>query len=176
MSKELNELLRLLRQLPDGLRSDWDGTNHYELTSYSTDEHFWLMVGEGLPDGNSCETETGKRFGLIMDIAVAVKDAEAQIADLARLTSENERYRTAMQEIGRYVDGHEEPGYECVQCLIESIVAKSLTARLERAESQRDRLIEHYSNPDEHIFVDEFGCVIPTRSWSRLRPSHRKGE
>jgi hypothetical protein len=72
----LSKLKQLAKKLPKGLHSDWDGTNHYELTAQGK-EYFWLMVGDGLGD-SGCETVVGKRFGLLMDIAEEVgrlKDA-----------------------------------------------------------------------------------------------------
>lgn len=74
----LVKLRELARRLPTGLESDWDGTNHYELTIRSgTDadggEYWWLMVGDGVQGlDNPCESETGRRLGLLMDIAAEV--------------------------------------------------------------------------------------------------------
>lgn len=75
----LRPLAELAAQLPPKLHSDWRDTNHYELTcrdvNASDDDFFWLMVGDGtqgIEDPNWCETETGKRLGLLMDIAAEV--------------------------------------------------------------------------------------------------------
>ena len=73
MIKEFKRLRELAKRLPNGLGSDWDGTNHYELTTPAGREYFWLMVGDGINGlENPCETEQGKRLGLIMDIAEEV--------------------------------------------------------------------------------------------------------
>ena len=73
---ELDTLRELAAQLPRYLHSDWLDTNHYELTirDAESEEYWWLMVAAGLRDNsvNWCETEEGKRFGLIMDIAEEV--------------------------------------------------------------------------------------------------------
>lgn len=78
MSEKIAELLKLVEQLPKGLRSDWDCTNHYELTTSAEDgeEYFWLMCREF--DGD-CNTEEGKRLGLLLDIAVTLKEAEKEL-------------------------------------------------------------------------------------------------
>ena len=68
----LKGLAVLASQLPNGLCSDWENSNHFEMTCDDAD-HFWLFVSDGL-DGikNPMETEVGKRFGLLMDIAEEV--------------------------------------------------------------------------------------------------------
>jgi len=73
---DLTRLAALANQLPTSLRADWDGTNHYELTSKDDSNYWWLMVGEGVrgivSEECPCDTEHGKRLGLIMDIAAEV--------------------------------------------------------------------------------------------------------
>lgn len=73
MSNELDKLRALAKQLPKCLRSDWEGSNHYELTS-SGAEFWWLLLGDTSETfgSNPMETESGKRLGLIMDIAEEV--------------------------------------------------------------------------------------------------------
>lgn len=78
--RSMDTLKELASKLPKGLRSDWDGTNHFELTSSDSDDYFWLMVGDGLC-GCTCEDEFGKRFGLIMDVAAEV----ARLRDSGKL-------------------------------------------------------------------------------------------
>lgn len=81
MSKEIEKFLELARKLPDGLRSDWDDTNHYELTTNSED-YWWLILYDCArhptqeDPQNPCETERGKKLGLIMDIAEQAKKIE----------------------------------------------------------------------------------------------------
>ena len=82
MSEALKRLIELGEKLPKGLRSDWDATNHYELQSSEEDDFWWLILSylfrpeHGYPkDEIPCETEYGKRVGLIMDIAVALQQA-----------------------------------------------------------------------------------------------------
>jgi len=75
------EWLDLVRTLPPGLRSDWDGTNHYELQT--AEEPFWLDVAEGV--GHS-QTEQGQRLGLVLDIVAETKehalDLEGKLQDV----------------------------------------------------------------------------------------------
>lgn len=73
LTPEMTRLAELGAQLPLGLHSDWDGTNHFELTTPGGDEYWWLMVGDGIEDvDNPCESQVGKRLGLLMDIAAEV--------------------------------------------------------------------------------------------------------
>lgn len=71
--KVTDRLKELMGQLPKGLRSDWQETNHFELTSAVKGEHFWLNLSE--PGGTidspfmDFQTEQGRRVGLLMDIA-----------------------------------------------------------------------------------------------------------
>ena len=67
-------LRELADRLPVGLQSDWDGTNHYELQASHRDEFFWLVLGDLLNEryDSPCDTEYGRRVGLIMDIAAEV--------------------------------------------------------------------------------------------------------
>lgn len=76
---ELKELCELAEKLPDKLLADWRNTNHYELTSDEVDGYWWLVVRGALPrvEGKMpCETEEGKRLGLLLDIAEKLKKAE----------------------------------------------------------------------------------------------------
>ena len=76
--EELQELLELIEQLPEGLKADWEGTNHYELTS-SKEGNFWrLCLGSYVAamDYINCLTEDGEKIGLLMDIAEKAKAAE----------------------------------------------------------------------------------------------------
>ncbi len=77
---------------------------------------------EALPDDHT-------PFRLAWDGSVTGFDS-GNLKTLARdyqaVCAERDRYRTALVEIKRYVVGHEEPGYECVQCLIEGLVDAAL--------------------------------------------------
>lgn len=76
MAKYLAKLAELARGLPKGLSADWNGSNHYEMHQNGRD-YFWLMVeGEF-----NCDTEDGKRMGLMMDIAAEV----ARLRDAGKL-------------------------------------------------------------------------------------------
>ena len=67
----LKRLAELSSQLPKGLSSDWK-TNHFEMTCDDRD-YFWLFVSDGLNGiENPNESEVGKRFGLLMDVAAEV--------------------------------------------------------------------------------------------------------
>ena len=75
MSTEpFSRLRELAATLPRGLRSDWDGTNHYEMTSSEEpDDYFWLIASEGFVGiRNPSKTSYGRRLGLLMDIAAEV--------------------------------------------------------------------------------------------------------
>ena len=78
MSEELKRLIELGEKLPKHLRSDWE-TNHFELTSSQEDDYWWLILAdlfrETYKDESPCESEYGKRVGLIMDIAAALQEA-----------------------------------------------------------------------------------------------------
>lgn len=72
-SNKMSKIAALAAQLPTCLRSDWDHTNHYELTSTAPNDYFWLDVADvDFRHGSPCETEPGKKLGLIMDIAEEV--------------------------------------------------------------------------------------------------------
>lgn len=60
----------------------------------------------------------------------------------AALAAENERFVSTLKKIKRYVIGHTEPGYECVQCLIEGLCDEAL--KQDRAEAGKE-------NEDERI-------------------------
>ena len=63
-----DRLHELMEQLPCGLRADWRDTNHYELTTpVNEDGYWWLMANPACVV--RCDTEEGKRLGLLLDIA-----------------------------------------------------------------------------------------------------------
>lgn len=74
--EKVTAFIDLVDELPAGLRSDWIGTNHYELTSDNPYEYWWLDIPDvfAKADGNWSSTGDGQRLGLIMDIAVAAQD------------------------------------------------------------------------------------------------------
>ena len=86
-------LIELADQLPQYLRSDWQDTNHFELTDGSVDakDYFWIDFSDMfLPsdnDGMWCDGETGKRVGLVMD---CVASLSANVGKLKALVAENE--------------------------------------------------------------------------------------
>ena len=76
-AEQFQHILAVLRplaeQLPQGLRADWRGTNHYELNSSEPDQFFWLDLCECLSHGrHNSDTEAGQRAGLLLDLAEAV--------------------------------------------------------------------------------------------------------
>jgi hypothetical protein len=82
---KLEQLLELVRQLPEGLRSDWRGTNHFELTQPNPDEgpYWWLDFREIEVDELRDRGDTlGERVGLVMDIAEAAKAAEEELGNV----------------------------------------------------------------------------------------------
>ena len=89
-------LIELADQLPQYLRSDWQDTNHFELTDGSVDakDYFWIDFSDMfVPSDNDdmwCDGETGKRLGLVMDCAAALS---ANAGNLKALVAENEALR-----------------------------------------------------------------------------------
>ena len=73
MTDSLHKLKTLAAKLPEGLNSDWEDTNHYEMTS-SGKEYWWLLLADSAEvfGENPMDTEPGKRLGLLMDIAEEV--------------------------------------------------------------------------------------------------------
>lgn len=59
--------------IPTDARTDWDGTNHYEIQTASADGYWWLICSEvfGQRTGDPSATEAGKRLGAVLDLAVA---------------------------------------------------------------------------------------------------------
>ena len=87
MSETLKRLAELAAKLPDELRADWDGTNHYELTTGTGDDYWWLDVADaiGIDSGvDVSATEEGKRLGLLLDLAEAVSAAKAELKTLTQ--------------------------------------------------------------------------------------------
>lgn len=82
------KLIELASQLPEGLHADWRDSNHYELRCQSDgDDYWWLDLSDlfkGTEIHNWCESEFGKRVGLLMDIAETLKAAEPELAALKK--------------------------------------------------------------------------------------------
>lgn len=70
----LEALRPLAAQLPKGLRADWRNTNHFELAAPYKAEYWWLDLSEYTDTlGHMpCDSEEGKRVGLLLDLAEAV--------------------------------------------------------------------------------------------------------
>jgi hypothetical protein len=75
MSEAMDRLLELASQLPAKLRADWDGTNHYELQSLDpgSEEWCWLEVVEVDFEADPSASQSGRRLGLVLDIAAAAR-------------------------------------------------------------------------------------------------------
>lgn len=76
----IRRLLDLIAKLPPDLRADWDGSNHYELTT--PDESFswwWLSLNDYMVEDFDSQDEIGQRVGLLLDLAAAAKAAEAHL-------------------------------------------------------------------------------------------------
>lgn len=86
----IERLLVLAKQLPPNLRSDWEGTNHFELQSSASGEFFWLDLTEFWDKAVWQHGDYLKRVGLLMDIAVALKKAEPQITKMVEALGEAE--------------------------------------------------------------------------------------
>jgi hypothetical protein len=61
-------------KFPKTPRSDWENTNHYEITDPDGDAYFWLTLPDVFtnPGIYYPDTEEGKRVGLLMDLACQV--------------------------------------------------------------------------------------------------------
>lgn len=93
--------------IPVDVRSDWDGTNHYEMHCGGLD-FFWLTLDGDVP--LDCRTEFGKRLGAVLDYAAAYRrDVAALLAllgavgqggkDTARI-AEMDRFKAKIQWLG----------------------------------------------------------------------------
>lgn len=63
-----------LASIPKNLRSDWLGTNHYEITDSEGYDYFWLIIPDIFMDKDRCvsDFDDGKRLGLVMDSFIQV--------------------------------------------------------------------------------------------------------
>lgn len=77
----LEEALAAAAKIPACARADWDGTNHYEI---STDEPLWLICSEVFvgPPRDISASEEGKRMGAVLDAACAAPILAAEVARL----------------------------------------------------------------------------------------------
>lgn len=67
-------------RLPEGLRADWQKTNHFELSTLS--EPFWVEIDGLSIDDLDYRAETGQRIGAVLDAAAEFK---AMFAEIERL-------------------------------------------------------------------------------------------
>lgn len=80
---EIKRLLELSKKLPEGLRSDWEGTNHFELQSSDPkEEYFWLTLSAFWDKSVWEHPGYLKQIGLLMDIAATLKQAEPMLKKL----------------------------------------------------------------------------------------------
>ena len=80
MNRNVRLLLDLASDLPDGLRGDWKGGNHYELTAPADDGAYsWLALDDMAHRRSYNDRE---RHGLLMEIAAVLKDAEPELKRL----------------------------------------------------------------------------------------------
>jgi len=145
MSEEKIELLaKLAAQLPPNLSADWRDTNHFELHDNSEGgDYFWLDLSDlldylrqqGSPE-MPCETEHGKRIGLVMDCIEALSkstDALNTTADLREKlrVAEDALRHCARCECAHLPDNHDDLG-ECLICdcqtLKPNVAGKALAA------------------------------------------------
>lgn len=85
----IERLLDLIAQLPAGLRADWNGTNHYELTTSDQSlPWWWLSLNEYTLEDFDSDSEVGQRVGLLLDLAEAAKAAEQYLRKLPPLSQE----------------------------------------------------------------------------------------
>jgi len=89
--------------IPEDISSDWQYSNHFELRSPST-EYFWYVFPDVDTHHLNCESEEGKRLGLIMDfVCFARRELQAAQSKIDTLTYENNRLKHA-------------EGYRCWHC------------------------------------------------------------
>jgi hypothetical protein len=73
LERNFGRLKKLASKLPSGLRSDWQHTNHFELTTADRNSYWWVDLADGmLPHIDNWKTEEGKRRGLMMDVVAEV--------------------------------------------------------------------------------------------------------
>lgn len=73
--------------IPKDAQADWQGTNHYEITTSSRQDCGYLWL-DNLNDEFALDsaTETGKRLGTCLDYAVAYKrDVSELLKEIERL-------------------------------------------------------------------------------------------
>lgn len=97
MTDSIKELLdeKIGERLPKNAVSDWE-TNHFELSGTGEDgeyDQFWVVLSEGLFDQNGkmvddCKTETGKRYGAVLDAAALAPKMEAKLQEIVKLLPE----------------------------------------------------------------------------------------
>jgi len=87
--KELLEL-KLSERLPKDAVVDWECTNHYELSGMVDGEYewSWICLHDFLADQDTCETETGKRYGAVLDAAANAPKMEAKLREIVDMLPE----------------------------------------------------------------------------------------
>lgn len=92
-SDALDELERLLaKATPGPWRSDWRGTNHFEITSDAADGSYWVVL-----PSHACCDDTNPRWdaaGKDLDAIAALHNAAPSLIRLARLGLEVEKEKT----------------------------------------------------------------------------------
>ena len=108
----LEAIKQRLKDIPHGLRSDWEHTNHYELTKPDGD-WLWFAMDDIAPNFNHStyhpDTEGGKRLGYMFDAAAAVP-ALLQLVEKQREALEF--YAKQEHMAGEY--GENDPNYEFI--------------------------------------------------------------
>lgn len=101
---DLERARAAISKIPVGARADWDGTNHYEITSYQDDnaDPFWLTV-PWMGEFDS-ETEDGKRLGAVLDAACWARELLDEVDALrARIARLEKRNQESLDLLGRAV-------------------------------------------------------------------------
>lgn len=78
----MTEYRAIADKLPDGLQSDWQGTNHFELTTGTGDDFWWLLLDQIRSEAVDCTTEVGQRLGAVFDAAAAFRGAVQRVEEL----------------------------------------------------------------------------------------------
>jgi len=114
--EDAEALIAVAERLPSKLDSDWQDSNHYELhdngATAESGDYFWLDFSDLLEylrkqgsDEMPCETDHGKRIGLVMDSVATLARTLPSIKLLAtELLRLRDAQAAAEECVGHYAD------------------------------------------------------------------------
>ena len=90
---QIEKVKQLIKEykFPKDPRPDWDGTNHYEIINiYSNIYGHWWLAGPGIFRENIdwSNTEDGKKWGVVLELACSVPHLLDRISDLEKELAE----------------------------------------------------------------------------------------